>query len=208
VKIFNSDGMAIFGPGSEWLWNMAQFAALAVTGFAIYRQLRAQGSANALTAQSSLGSQWDSEPMLRFRLAALMHIAAGKSGWPPTLNGVGDLLEGIAVLQSHGHLQLADTWEEWSYPLQIWWALAGPLVLQHRATYPNAFTGWEKLAARMAALDRQAGGPMDLSLESLATITQNSITGLIERLRLEQEIKTGVIPTWPPEVAVPAASGT
>jgi hypothetical protein len=42
VKLINADGMAIFGPGSEWFWTMLQFTALAITFYAIYRQLRAQ----------------------------------------------------------------------------------------------------------------------------------------------------------------------
>ncbi len=38
----NTAGLPIFGPGSEWFWTMLQFAALAITFGAIYRQLRAQ----------------------------------------------------------------------------------------------------------------------------------------------------------------------
>ena len=30
-------GMALIGPGSEWFWTMAQFAAVVVTLVAIYR---------------------------------------------------------------------------------------------------------------------------------------------------------------------------
>jgi hypothetical protein len=42
VNLVNTDGLAIFGPGSEWFWTMLQFIALAITFYAIYRQLRAQ----------------------------------------------------------------------------------------------------------------------------------------------------------------------
>jgi hypothetical protein len=42
VNLFNTDGVAIFGPGSEWFWTMLQFTALAITFYAIYRQLRTQ----------------------------------------------------------------------------------------------------------------------------------------------------------------------
>jgi hypothetical protein len=31
VKLFNLEGSAIFGPGSEWFWSMAQFILVAVT---------------------------------------------------------------------------------------------------------------------------------------------------------------------------------
>jgi len=42
VTIINTDGLALFGPGSEWFWTALQFTALAVTFYAIYRQLQAQ----------------------------------------------------------------------------------------------------------------------------------------------------------------------
>jgi hypothetical protein len=42
VKLINTDGLALIGPGSEWFWTALQFTALAITFFAIYRQLRAQ----------------------------------------------------------------------------------------------------------------------------------------------------------------------
>lgn len=42
MKLINTDGMAFLGPGSEWFWTALQFTALAITFFAIYRQLQAQ----------------------------------------------------------------------------------------------------------------------------------------------------------------------
>jgi hypothetical protein len=42
VKFINTDGVAFIGPGSEWFWLALQFTALAITFFAIYRQLRGQ----------------------------------------------------------------------------------------------------------------------------------------------------------------------
>ena len=31
MTLINSDGIALIGPGSEWFWTMAQFAAVVVT---------------------------------------------------------------------------------------------------------------------------------------------------------------------------------
>ena len=42
MKLINTDGLALIGPGSEWFWTALQFTALAITVIAIYRQLRAQ----------------------------------------------------------------------------------------------------------------------------------------------------------------------
>ena len=41
MTLINTEGLAIIGPGSEWLWTALQFAALATTFVAIYRQLQA-----------------------------------------------------------------------------------------------------------------------------------------------------------------------
>lgn len=42
MKIVNTDGLAFFGPGSEWFWTALQFTALAITFVALYRQLGTQ----------------------------------------------------------------------------------------------------------------------------------------------------------------------
>jgi len=40
VNLVNLEGSAIFGPGSQWFWSMAQFILVAVTLIGIYYQLR------------------------------------------------------------------------------------------------------------------------------------------------------------------------
>ena len=42
MKLINTDGMALIGPGSEWLWAALTGLVLAGTGVAIFRQLRMQ----------------------------------------------------------------------------------------------------------------------------------------------------------------------
>ena len=44
--LINTNGLAFFGPGSEWLWSMLQFVVVAVTLVGIYYQLRSSQSAN------------------------------------------------------------------------------------------------------------------------------------------------------------------
>ncbi len=203
MTIVNLRGMAIFGPGSEWLWAMLEAAALSVTGIAIYRQLRAAGAANALNAAASLDTRWSSETHLRMRLAALMHRAAGKPGWPPTLMEIGNFFEDLATLQNHGHLRLEDTWEEWGRAVQLWWALARQMVLEDRARDPALFTGWERLNHRLEGLDRRAGRLLDLNAATVDAWVESQITILIARLTLDQEMRSGVIPAWPIEPGGP-----
>jgi len=42
VTLINTDGLALIGPGSEWFWTALQFTALAITFYAIFRQLQTQ----------------------------------------------------------------------------------------------------------------------------------------------------------------------
>ena len=212
MKIFNFEGMAIFGPGSEWLWVMLQFLALSLTGFAIYRQLRTQSSANALHALESQVSEWNSERMLRMRLALLMHIAEGKPraalGLPPGLVPVGNFFDGIATLQGHGHLRMDDTWENWGDTAQYWWAVATPFLGPMRESRGGGWEQWEQLTVRFANIDRKVGRVIDYSA-ILAHDLLEEIPALVARLRLELMAKSGAIPTWPaPEGTAEAVAET
>jgi hypothetical protein len=51
VTLINTDGLALIGPGSEWFWTALQFTALAITFYAIYRQLQAQHKQMAETTK-------------------------------------------------------------------------------------------------------------------------------------------------------------
>jgi hypothetical protein len=66
VDLINTDGLAIFGPGSEWFWTMLQFTALTVTFVAIYRQLRVQHlqireNTKLLRSQAHYNATWLSQ---------------------------------------------------------------------------------------------------------------------------------------------------
>jgi hypothetical protein len=189
-------GLVIFGPGSEWFWAMAQFTVLAVTGLAIYRQLRAQGSANALGAQAELIARWESPEMVRVRLAALMHLASGAPGYSPSLLIVGNFFAQMAALRTHRHLRPTDSWEIWSGQIQFWWALQVPWLSEIRARNKGIYGEFEELAATMAELDRKNRVP-NFEIDDLSARIERSIASLIERLRLDRDARQGVVPTWP-----------
>ena len=65
MKFINTDGMAFIGPGSEWFWTALQFIALAITFFAIYRQLRAQRSASLFDQMTSWHREFDDVRFMR-----------------------------------------------------------------------------------------------------------------------------------------------
>ncbi|MBA3687727.1 MAG: hypothetical protein H0W81_02650 [Chloroflexi bacterium] len=73
MTVINRDG-ALIGPGSEWFWAMAQFVVVTITLLAIYRQVRAEGSANALQQVDSFKAHWESDQMRRIRLQIALHL--------------------------------------------------------------------------------------------------------------------------------------
>ncbi len=204
--IFNLSGIGIFGPGSEWFWAMAQFLVLSVTGLAIYRQLRAQGSANALGAQESLLARWESSEMVRQRLDALIHIASGAPGEPPTLGTVGNFFANMAALRAHRHLQPTDSWEIWSAQVQFWWALQVPSLARYRARNPGVYGEFEELAATMAQLDRKNAVP-NFEIGDLEPRIEREIERLVARLRLDRDATQGLVPTWPVPKPAPKPAG-
>jgi hypothetical protein len=77
VKLINTDGLALIGPGSEWFWTAISGLVLAVTFLAIYRQLRLQSSAGAIEQATALARGWNSELLHRSRLAVLLALRDG-----------------------------------------------------------------------------------------------------------------------------------
>ena len=80
MKLINTDGLALIGPGSEWFWAMLTMLMLTITFVAIYRQLRAQVTANALQKMQFLLDRYQSDRMTHFRLSAALDIKYGKPG--------------------------------------------------------------------------------------------------------------------------------
>ena len=50
----NTEGLTLFGAGSEWLWSMLQFVVVAITLAGIYVQLRQAGAADAFALATSM----------------------------------------------------------------------------------------------------------------------------------------------------------
>ena len=100
MSLFNWEGAAIFGPGSEWFWAMAQFVVVVITLAGIYRQLRAQSSANAFHQMATLNDRWNSDHLVRARLALVLHFRYEEAGAgiPSLMRPMCDFFEDIAFL--------------------------------------------------------------------------------------------------------------
>lgn len=204
MKILNTDGLVLFGPGSEWLWFMLQFLALATTFYAIYRQLRLQASQGAIAQIKDFTREYDSERMLRCRLATLI-AQRDEIAYPRGAAGaVMNFWEGLGALVRKGHLDANLYWDSFGIQCQVAWASLGPFILQERAERGDPLIGehFEWLAAKMTSLDRQAGSVIVIDQAFVAPQLERSIATLEEMLRVEEALRA-VVTTPPP---VPAAA--
>lgn len=199
MSLINTEGLTIIGDGSQWFWAMAGFFAIPVTGYLIFSQLRGQRSANRVNAMKVLSDEWSSERMVRHRLAVMLHVAEGKPGLPLAFGPVGSYFERVGYLAKRGDVQVEDIWESWGLTIQSWWLGSAAWIAEDRSSYgPLLWRNWEKLVQAMADLDRREGNrQVDLDF-ALGPSLSLGIRELIERLRLEQEMKLGVVPTWSP----------
>jgi hypothetical protein len=87
MNLINTSGLALIGPGSEWFWSMAQFVVVTATLVAIYRQLKAQGAANALGKLQFLEDRWNADRMSYARLTTALSLKTGLARPAPCLDG-------------------------------------------------------------------------------------------------------------------------
>jgi hypothetical protein len=198
----NLSGLVIIGPGSEWFWSMAQFFAVVITLLGIYRQLRAQGAANALQKMQFRADRWDSDRMTHARLATALHLKYERPGpgMEPAMVEVADFWETIAGLLEDGHLRLRDV-ASWGRSVQMWWALMTPAIMAERAHQRvPVYDSWERLDKLMRVSETKAGFPFQLDATTLPRILDDVIRINTGRLRIAQEVNAGVIPTAPKPV--------
>jgi hypothetical protein len=163
VTLVNFNGMALFGPGSEWFWTMLQFLALAITFYAIYRQLRVARGANAFEHLASIERDWATERNIRFRLDVLVAL---RDGHDPAdvadgaVTSIADLWNRVGTLTRKGHIDRVALYHAQTPTVQTWWTTLGPTVRKWRAEEGiQYFKDFEWLAAAMVALDRHSGVP-------------------------------------------------
>jgi hypothetical protein len=210
VTFINLDGMAIFGPGSEWFWSMLQFALVAVTLLGIYRQLQAQRWATEVALRTELNNQWIGERMVRKELASAMHVLQGRPDISAAVADIANWMETLGEINQRGLVQPEWIWNNYRVPIQGWWATLAPRLIERRPIEGHlVWVEFERLAQKMAELDRQAGLRMDLSPEGIRAGLEGVVADTIEKLELERDLKSGVIPSWPPvTVQTPAPGST
>lgn len=187
---------AIVGPGSEWFWAAAQFVVVVVSLLGIYRQLRAQTSANAFHQLATLHDRWDSDRLTRVRLELALHFrhARDDPGIPLMMAPLCDFFEDVAVLEEGGHLRRKDVWLDWNRTVEFWWSILGPAIQQRRQLYPGDYEAFEGLNALMRTLDRSGGQVNTFDPITTSRILDDLIASLTVALRLEHESRAGIVP--------------
>ena len=204
-------GFTILGPGSEWFWAMAQLIVITVTLIAIYRQVKAQGAANAFARISLLEDTWRSRPMTLARLRAAIRLRYEQvDRLDAAAMEVANFLENLAILERDGHLTLGEIDDTWGTSLQIWWAFLAPVVAAQRTAdaNPRMYGGIERLAVRLREVDvKQVGHGIDLTPENVPAWLEQQIHRATAALELMNDAENRAIPDVPSVSAEAAATG-
>jgi hypothetical protein len=207
VKLINTDGMALIGPGSEWFWTALTGIVLAVTFLAIYRQLTTARNAAAYEQLDAFERELASERMLRFELTVLVAVREGvdpthlpgAAAW-----GIMKFWEQVGALCRRGHVD-ADLLGEGSGTLVgLWWLVLAPYALQVRSERgPAWYENFEWLAEVMAANERRSGSPT-MDQTQFTKILDPMIDRIRHAIEIEQELRSAVAL---PNDAIGAAPG-
>ena len=162
MRLIDLDDFVLLGPGSEWLWIMAQFVALAVTGLAIIRQLRAQRSAAVFDQMWTWNHEFDEPSMTRHKLALMIAIQGRDpaSGFPNANGEVADYFERVGYLISRGHVNIEDFWSGSREIVAFYWGVMAPYIEQEREgrADPSIYRWFEWLELEMRKIDKRRLG--------------------------------------------------
>jgi hypothetical protein len=198
VNLVNLEGTAIFGPGSEWFWQMAQFVLVAVTLIGIYYQLRIARNANAFEQMSRIANESGSERMSRSMLEILLALRDGvKPEKVPSgaASFIFDFWEGMAPLVRAGHV---DRWLVHEYlgtGCRWWWAALAPYTRRVRIELGSPRVGeqFEWLAGVMAEIDGNAGVSPLYDDAYLAGTLHKRIHDEQDRVRLAEDLRAVIL---------------
>jgi hypothetical protein len=195
VKLINTDGLAFIGPGSEWFWTAVSGLVLAITFFAIYRQLRLQRDAAAIEQVNDLLNEWSSERMARAKLAVLLALEAGLDPLDlpdRALSHVGFFCQRVGYLAQRGHMDRRLVYEHLGSQIQDWWFWLRPRVLAEREGDhdPGLWQGFEWLAGDAAARDAHRGVRGRDDAERLAKSLPFFVEHFQQAIELEEALRS------------------
>jgi hypothetical protein len=205
VKFINTDGMAFIGPGSEWFWTAVSGIVLAVTFYAIYRQLRLQRSQGAIEQVGRIEAEYDSERFSRLHLEILLALRDGVDPANIPMNAafeIANFWEGVGSLARHGHLDLQLLLESGSVvSCQSDWVLLAPLLTKvgRERESPAMGEHFVWLVGRAEAWARKAGLRLDDANRQAARLEER-IANFEAAIRTREALRavTMVVPSVSP----------
>jgi hypothetical protein len=212
MSFVTTEGLTLFGPGSEWFWSMLQFVVVAVTLVGIYYQLRVTRSANNFEQARRLAEDLASERTARNALEICLAL---KSGVKPEdlpegpVSYMQDYWENVAGLVRAGHLEarLLDRFA--GGQCRWWWAALEANVRNYRYVTGNARSGehLEWLAQTMARMERKTGLTRVVDEAAIARGLDRTIDRSRARIRIAEELRSVTAPPPGGDRETPAASG-
>jgi hypothetical protein len=212
MTLINLEGLALVGPGSEWFWSMLQFVIVAITLYAIYRQVRLQASSSAIEQVAALEHDWTAEAMTRSRLAVLNSLRDGvdSKSVPGQAGGsIGNFWDRVGYLVKAGHIQPQLVWEYFSNTCETWWAWLAPFAEETRRRFevPQIFENFQWLAGQMAEMDRRAGQSVSFDEAYLARQLRPFIESNVDALRTAEELRAVIVRPHSTALLKPEATG-
>jgi hypothetical protein len=210
VEVVNTDHLVLIGSGSEWFWSMVSGVVVAVTFVLIYRQLRAQGAANALQRIETVHARWSSTEMVLARLKVALALRAGTldpaddTNLDTILNFV-DLLRG---LHREGYLGDEEVARMFGGPLVAWWRLLEPVIAEVRAAEGSQqlWDGIDDLVGVIRRWEAKHGaGNTMVWTAPVEALTATIVRRETSRLTLARDAAAGVIPGAGEQHATPSA---
>jgi hypothetical protein len=210
MRLFNFEDLTIFGAGSEWFWAMLTLLALPVTYLAIRHQLHAQRASNAFEQLTSLTDEWLSERMRHVRLRLCLGLRYGGDAMETELlaGKVDHFFRKLELLHRQGYLESELLWTNFGEDVVRYWTVMADLIDKTRTDYesPGEFAEFEQLMRLMRKIMASRGfPPFETDPASIAGRLDWIIENEMIALRIEQELKSGVIPT-PPATPEPRAA--
>ena len=126
----NVGNLTFIGTGSESFWTMVSGLVVAVTFVIIYRQLKAQGAANAFQRIETVHRRWASSELVLARLEVALQLRDG------TLDVANDtradavlaFFELVRDLNRQGYLDDEEIARSFGAAIVVWWRLLEPVI--------------------------------------------------------------------------------
>lgn len=205
MEFINWDG-ALLGPGSEWFWSAAQFVVVVITLSGIYRQLRAQGAANAFQRFEALEGRWNGPNLAFARLEFALHLRYGgpmseaflSETW---LKGrpLADFFADVGDLYERKFLTSDELGAQWGRTFEFYWVLLEPAIKRQRVLekFPGFYALEELLPPIRANQVKHGAPPLVADEPAMTEYVDRIIATTTQTLRQDRDRLSGVIPGPP-----------